>query len=429
MRILCTGISHKTAPVALRERLAISGDALPAALDNLSSRWAGCEFVVVSTCNRTEIYAARPLHGSPREHELHAWIAEYFSVDPRDFSHSLFTHSGASAARHLFEVASGLDSLVPGEGQIVSQVKEAHAAAVNAGCCRSVLGELFQTSLHVAKHARSETNIAAGKVSVASVAVQCLCDELGTLEGKTILAIGAGKINSLVLRRLAAEGKAHRILLANRSAQKAHALCIEGACIVEWADLPAAIMQSDAIISCTSSASPVITAKMLAQACAAPTRRLPVIDLAVPRDVEDSARDLAHVRLLNIDDLEAVVRRTLEGRRDFSTVQAIIDDHMKQYLASFRTRLAAPTIDALYDRMRRLASQELEAANARLSTHDDAAADAEIMQKAMHRMIGRILHPAVANLRKWSQGDGAEIYLEAVRKLFDLGPGEAPPKP
>lgn len=418
MRILCTGISHKTAPVVVRERLAFSAPAITGALNDLKTHWDACEFVILSTCNRTEIYAARPLHGNPREHELHAWIGEYLGVEPQLYADHLFTLSGPQAARHLFEVASGLDSLVPGEAQIVSQVKNAYAAAKDRQCCTSVLCELFDKALHVAKHVRTETPIRRQKASVASVAARRLGEELAQLEDKTILVVGAGKINSLVLKHLAAGPS--RILIANRSERRAKSLNIPNATVVQWNHLANALAHAHAVITSTAADEPIITHAMLKKACMTRTPKV-IIDLAIPRDVEEQARQIEGVTLLNIDDLEADVRRIPLCPQTQTQAQRIIDSHLREYLASFRTRLAAPTIDALYERMRNLAAHELADARAKFSSHDDADLDEAILKRAMHRMIGRMLHPAAANLRRWSQGDGAEIYLEAVRKLFDLG--------
>jgi len=422
MRILCVGMNHKTADVALREKLSFDAGQVRHALGELGDKWAEAEFVVVSTCNRTELYMARPVHGHPREEELREWLAAFHALKLDDIAPALYTLADTEAIRHLFTVAAGLDSLVPGEGQIVAQLKDAYAAGVEARAARTVMNDLFQMALHVAKHIRTETGIGAGKVSVASAAIEFVCQIFESLRGKCVLNVGAGKMNQLMLKQLSELG-AGRIVVVNRSPDKAEALARAcGGQARPLAELGDSLAQADIVLTSTGSESPIITRKMVQ---AAQDRRrwrpLLIVDIAVPRDVQADVGELENVFLYNIDDLERIVRSTIQmrhGQRDAAA--KIVDRHVEEHSGSFNVRNVAPTIDALYRTMERIAAEELAAARSKLTTHQDADADAEILQRALHRTIRRILHPCAQNLRRSAGSDSAKAYVSSIRHLFDL---------
>jgi glutamyl-tRNA reductase len=421
MRILCTGISHKTADLDLREKFALDSSGLPAMLEDFRKRWPEGEVLLISTCNRTEAYVARPVHAHPRENELREWFCEIggHAAAPDE---AVFTLNDAAAAKHLFEVASGMDSLVPGEAQIVAQIKDAYATAVKKHTARAVLNELVQSALHAAKHVRHETEIGAGKVSVASVAIDCVVGKLGTLAGKCVLNIGAGKMNRLMLDRLRELGAA-TLLIANRSRRGALALAAGcGGKAVAFSSRGKHLARADVVVTSTASAKPILTTKMIAAARRRRSDRpLLIIDIAVPRDVESGAAGLKKVFLYNIDDLESVVRKTMHMRRSQrSAAGKIISEHVEEFLGNLNIRQVAPTIDALYSYMRRIADQELSSARNKLAAHKDSGEDSDILQRALHRTICRIMHPAARALREAAGTDAARAHVAAVRKLFEL---------
>ena len=422
MRIICTGISHKTADVALREKLAFDAAGVGRALRDLIGRWEQAEFLVLSTCNRTEVYTARPVHGHPRGAQLRDWLGEINGLDLSVYGDCTYELTDAEAAGHLFKVASGLDSMVPGEPQIVAQLKAAYAAAIDADAARSLINELVETALHVAKHVRSETGIGKGKASVASAAVDIVAGQLGSLADKCILNVGAGKMNELMLRQLAKLG-AGRILVANRSKENARDLARRcSGEVVAFDELPDRLGEADAILTSTAAHSPIITAEMLrrAQKCR-DGRVMVIIDIAVPRDVEPCAAQLENIHLYNIDQLDEAVRRTIDWRRDQqSEAMNIVNDHVRELTESLNIRDVAPTIDALYRKMQQIADEELAHARNKLSAHDDAEADEEILRRALHRTIRRILHPAAQGLRNEAGTDAVRAHIAAVRKLFEL---------
>lgn len=422
MRILCVGINHKTADVAVRERLAFDAGSARHALGRLAEAWPDAEFLIVSTCNRTELYAARAVHGHPRDHELRDWLGEFHGLDPREFSQALYGLADAEAVRHLFSVAGGLDSLVPGEDQIVAQLKDAYTLAGEHGTAGPVLNEIVQAAFHVAKHIRTETGIGAGKVSVASVAVEFVCRIFETLHGKCVLTVGAGKMNEIMLRQLAKKGCDH-LLVTNRSFERAERLA--EACRgepVPFEDLADHLARADVVLTGTASESPILTRRMVASA---QQRRnwqpLLIVDIAVPRDVDAEAGELENVFLYNIDDLDRIVRTTIETRRgQRHAAEAIIEEHLVELTDRLRVRNVAPTIDALYRTMERVAAEELQAARNKLAEHDDAEADTEILQRALHRTIRRILHPCTRRLREAAGTDAVRAHIAALRELFEL---------
>ena len=293
MRILCVGTNHKTAELAVREKLAMDAEQRLRALTELRATWPDSEFAILSTCNRMEVYLARPVHGHPRAEELRDWILNFQDASGPACADALYMLADAEATSHLFGVTSGLDSLVPGEPQIVSQVKEAYAQAVEAGSAHAVLNELFQAALHVAKHIRTETEIAMGNVSVASLAVDVVRQLFETLKGKCVLNVGAGKMNSLMLARLQ-EMQADKLVVVNRSLPAAQRLTERfGGTCGNFANLEDHLAEADVVVTSTASAEPVITLPMVQ---AAQKRRnwrpLLIIDIAVPRDVEPAAGEL-----------------------------------------------------------------------------------------------------------------------------------------
>jgi glutamyl-tRNA reductase len=428
MRILCVGTNYKSAEVAVREKLAFDGEQRKAATADLRRRWPEAEFVILSTCNRTELYAARPVHGHPREEELRSWLPEFHSLPPAQYDSVLYLLTDAEATTHLFAVASGLDSLVTGEAQIVAQVKGAYGEAVEAGSAGPIMGELFRGALHVAKHIRTETDIAMGKVSVASVAIDFVQQLFETLAGKCVLNIGAGKMNELMLRQLRGLG-AERVVVVNRSRAKAEALAnASGGEAGDFARLADHLAEADVVLTSTASPDPILSAETVQ---AAQKRRgfrpLLIMDIAVPRDVEVAAGKVENVFLYNIDDLEKVIQANLATRHyQRGAAHSIIAEHVEELLAALSVRKIGPTIEALYRRADRIAGEELAEARNKLSTHTDSKEDMEILQRSLRRAIRRFLNPCTQRLRQAAATNAARAHVAALRELFELDDAEGP---
>jgi glutamyl-tRNA reductase len=422
MRILCIGASHRSADVAVREKLALDAPRRREALRDLRGRWADAEFAILSTCNRTEVYTTRPVHGHPRAEELRNWLCEFHSLAPGGFNEAFYTLADGEAVGHLFAVAAGLDSLVPGEAQIVSQIKGAYAEAVEADCARAVMNELFQGAFHVAKHIRTETDIATGKVSVASVAIEFVRQLFETLEGKCVLNVGAGKMNELMLQQLRRLG-AGRILVVNRSRDRAERLAEAcGGCAGHFEQLGDHLAEADIVLTSTGATEPVLTAEMIRLVQDRRRYRpLLIVDIAVPRDVEPGAGQVENVFLYNIDDLDRIVQGNLKMRQgQRGAADGIIAEHVNEFLSALNVRNVTPTIEALYRSMEEIAAEELADARNKLSGHEDADEDLEILQRALHRTIRRMLHTCTQRLRSAAGSDAARAHVAALRDLFQL---------
>lgn len=422
MRILCTGLNHKTADLAVREPLAFDDREAARAVTDLVETWPEGQFLLLSTCNRVELYVIREVHGHPREQQLHLWLARRRGLGLERFAGSLYTLTDADAMEHLFAVAAGLDSLVPGEDQIVAQLKAAWNRSIDAGASGGMLAGLVETALRAAKQVRSETDIAAGRVSVASVGLESLTNRLGDLAGRTVLSIGAGKMNRLLLEKLAARG-AGPLLVSNRSAERARALA-EACGGVAWPfeQVSDALVRADAVVCSTASDAPILSRRAVGRAMSERGGRpLVLLDLAVPRDIEPAARDVQGVCLINIDDLQAVVRENLQIRDAHrGPARQILHQHVRQLREQMQVRAVAPTIKALYQKMRRICDEELAEAANKLADHEDIDEDIDILRRTLHRTIRRMLHPAAVQLRAEAGSDVSRVHVASLKTLFGL---------
>ena len=418
MRILCLGVNFRSAPLAIREKLAFTPASADRALRQLAQAWPRAEFFLLSTCNRTELYTARPLHAHPREEELLHWFGRFHELDPAEFAEAVYTHAEADAVGHLFSVAAGIDSLVPGEPQIVAQIKQAATTAAEVGPLASTLRNLIDEALRAAKDVRTRTGIAEGKSSVASVALDVLTQTFGDLADRCILSIGGGKISEILLGQ-ARTLRPGAMIVANRSLDRAEELA--GAVEAEPADLsdlPALLARADAVISSTASPEPIVTAAMLESCDPRPSL---LLDLAVPRDIDPAVGDLPGVTLRNIDDLDAVVATSLAGRRDhLGPARTIINEHLARFMDNVNVQAVVPTLEALYARMEEIIDAELTEAANKFSTHDDSDEDMDILRRSLRRSMRRLCHPAAENLRRQAAAGHGERSAQILRKLLDL---------
>jgi glutamyl-tRNA reductase len=409
--LLVVGTNHRHAPVAVRDRLA-ARDHGRELLEDLMLHDAVAEAVGLSTCNRCELYVV----GSDAE-AMRAVAIERLSAYSRQSVERLhpllYVHHGVDAAEHLFAVAGGLDSLVPGEAQILSQIRDAYAAASDAGYTGPVSNRLFRTAIEAGKRVRHETAIGEGGASVASVAAELARERMDGLDHATVLVIGAGKIAELSVANLAARG-ARSILVANRSPEKAAALAQRfGGRSVSMDELPAAVAAADVVVSSTASPEPVLRAADI------PPGRRVLIDLAIPFDIEPEAAQLEGVSLFHVDDLEDVVRRTIARREGESgRAREIVGEHA----AEFRGWLAALEVVPAITSLRALAEQirlaELERAEGRwenLSEADRARLDA-----LTRSMLQKLLHRPTVRLKELAAESGSAPYAEAMAELFGL---------
>jgi glutamyl-tRNA reductase len=423
--LFVVGISWRTAPVAVREKLAFREDELTATLTAITRQLPVAEALLISTCNRVEVYGvAKPGGDAPTA--VRAFLAEQRGVKPKDVADHLYEHRGSAAARHVFRVASALDSLVVGEAQILGQLKEAYAVAGTAGTRGAVLSRCLDFAFRVAKRVRSETAIARGAANVSSVAVQLASKVFGDLAGKNVLVVGAGKMSSLAAKHLYASG-AQRIVVTNRSPEKADALAAEVDGIAKpWDDLEGLLVDADVVISSTGAREPILTKSLFKKVMKARRwRNIMVIDIAVPRDAEPAILDLDGVYLFNIDDLDKVVRENLAERTKAADhASKIVDHEAGQFEHWLRTQGVVPTIRALRERFAQVADAEVQKALDQLARKDmTREQQRDLLQRLVQLVVNKLLHQPTTVLRAADPAEAAALAA-AVCELFDLQPQE-----
>jgi glutamyl-tRNA reductase len=424
VHLFLLGVSHRTAPVDVRERLDFSSRDVGAAVEALATRRAAAETVVLSTCNRSEIYVGCSEPDRARE-EIVAFLSEYHQL-PRDtFLPHLFASDGAAAARHLFRVAAGLDSLVVGEPQILGQVKEAFQTAAERHCAGPLLTKTFHWAFGVGKRVRAETALGEGAVSVSFAAVALARKIFGRLQGRRVLVVGAGEISALTAQHLRSHGVAE-IVITSRTAAHAEALAAEVAGRAHpWQDMMQALARADIVITATGSQRPIISRTDVEDA----TRRrrtdpLFVIDLAVPRDVDPAVSEIEQVFLYNVDDLQGIVQENLSRRgAEIARAEAIVADELGRFMAWHRSRAAIPTVVALrkrFDDIRRSELQRLEGKLAPLTPEARTR-----LEDVTRLIVEKLLLEPTEQLKALPDEETQVAYTEAVSRLFRLGESEA----
>lgn len=396
------GINHRTAPVSLREKVAFNEDRLTAALRTLRQESGVAEVVILSTCNRTEVYWA----GSASGAELSQWLERHHG-NQLDIAASVYVHNERRAVEHAFSVASGLDSMVLGEAQILGQLKDAYRVAHETGSTGPTLNKLFQAAFSAAKRVRSETQIGANAVSLASATVKLARRVYSDLSAHSALLIGAGEMVALTARHFTAAG-VRRLVIANRTLSRAQALAadIQGYA-VDLGRLDDELAQADIVISCTASPVPLIT-KAAAAAAIRSRRRRPIfmVDLAVPRDIDPAVAELEDIYLFSIDDLQQVVDENLQAREIAAEgARLLIQKEVTRFLVASRAQDAAPAIRALRQQADAIRRQTLEQARRLLSAGKSAD---ETMEFLASTLTNRLLHAPTQALRQGSEPGGAE---------------------
>lgn len=414
MALLAFGINHNTAPLAIRERVAFAPESLERALREGCERAGLDELVILSTCNRTELYASGEVH----EQALLEWLLTYTRMDREALERCYYCHREAEAVSHMMQVASGLDSLVLGEPQILGQMKSAYAVASEAGTVGAQLHAAFQQVFGVAKRVRSETAIGENPVSVAYAAVSLAQQIFSDLKEDTALLIGAGETIRLVARHLKEQG-IRRLIVANRTLDRARSLSAElGAEAILLADIPDYLPRADIVISSTASQLPLL-GKGAVESALKTRKHKPVfmVDIAVPRDIEEEVGRLDDVYLYTVDDLHAVIDRGRKSRAAAADKAGqIITEGVTAYLEKRRARSAGDSIRALRGQAEALAVAELDKARRSLA----GGADPEVVLAQFSRgLTNKLLHAPSAALRRASAEEREEL-ISAARELFDL---------
>ncbi|MET0600640.1 MAG: glutamyl-tRNA reductase [Baekduia sp.] len=421
--LLCLGISHKTAPVAVRERLALTMPEAQRLCQELVATDAIREAVAISTCNRTEIY----LVGDPvgAETELLSRLAQRAGTRPTELTDAMYAPRNCDAARQLYRVVSGLESMIVGEAEIQGQAKRAYEAALEAGTTGPLTNRLFTAALQTGKRVRSETTLGQGRASVSSVAVGLARELIGPeLAARDVVIIGAGETSELTAQALAHEG-VRTIFVANRRADRARSIAERfGGSVSSLHDLPDRLIEADIVVASTSSPHPIIGVDELALVMrereGAP---LLLIDIAVPRDVEAACGELEGVTLYDIDDLQAVVARNRQVREDERVqAEAVVEDEIQRFARWMGTLDVMPTITALRERGDAIVEQVLAENEGRWeSASPRDRARIEAMARAL---MARLLHEPTIRLKSVDR-DGGHGRVQFARELFGLAEGIA----
>jgi glutamyl-tRNA reductase len=419
--LLALGISHKTAPVALRERLAFTESEASEFASEATASAEVREAVVISTCNRTEVYL---VVGDPvrAESDVLGLLARRAGIRPTELAEAIYSPRNCDAARQLYRVTAGLESMVVGEAEIQGQVRRAHESATRAGCTGPLSNRLFAAALTTGKRVRSETDIGSRRVSVPSVAVDLALSVLGTLQKRHVIILGAGETSELMARALADRG-ADTIFVANRHADRALSLAQRfGGSVVGLEQLPDQLLRADIVLSSTSSPHPIVGREELELVMREREERggraLLLIDIAVPRDIDPDCGQLEGVSLYDIDDLQAVVERNLSTRAG-ETPQAleIVEEEIHRFARWLGQLDALPTVTALREHGNALVEQVL----AENSERWESASPRDIarVEAIARAVMSRLLHEPTIRLRSFGE-DRGHASLELVRELFGL---------
>lgn len=422
MRLQIVGCSHHNSTVQTRERLAFSPEQTQTALRRFRDLFPGSEAVLLSTCNRVELYlAAENQETFPTHHDVVAFLADFHGLDPSILFDELFERTGEDAVRHLFTVAASLDSMVVGEAQILSQVKQAYELAQRGEATGPVMNLAFQAAIRAARRVARETAIQQKRVSIPSVAVgECARQFFERFDNKQILVIGAGEMGEETLRYLVAEG-AREITIVNRSRVRAERLAREIAGqVADWEQLDDLLVDADLVVSTTGATEPIITAHQFRHVAARRGQRvLLILDLAVPRDFDAEIAHFADVYLYSIDDLsEACEQNRREREREWPQAERIIEEEAARFMAEMNHRATGPTIRRLQALAEEIKQQEIQRLMNRVPLDERLR---EEVQRSFDRLVNKLLHPPLESLRGEAREGTPHGLIEALKRLFKLG--------
>jgi glutamyl-tRNA reductase len=413
MTLFALGLNHQTAPLAIREKVSFATEALSRAVGELTRARPVKEAAIISTCNRTELYVSAE---QPRV--AVDWLAEYHRLPAGELAPYLYTLPEQEAVRHAFRVASGLDSMVLGEPQILGQMKEAVRAAESAGTLGTTLHKLFQKSFAVAKEVRTTTQLGANSVSMAAAAVKLAARIFPSIGEQNVLFIGAGEMIELCATHFAAQGPA-RLTVANRTLEKATSLAhrFNGRGI-ELREMPEQLHEYDIVVSCTASSLPIL-GKGLAERALKARRRRPIfmVDLAVPRDIEAEVGELDDIYLYTVDDLSAIVSANLDARRSaVEQAEAIIETQVGQFMHWMETRETVPVIRALREHAEQAREHEVDRAMRLLARGDDPK---QVLEALSQGLTNKLMHAPTQALND-AQGEERRALTSLVARLFHV---------
>ena len=421
MSVVVIGLNHRTAPLDLLERMTVGEGQLSKALHDLCTREHISEALVLSTCNRTEVYAvAERFHGAYSD--IRGFLAEFSFLPPEDFADHLYVHYDSAAAAHLMAVTAGLDSAVLGESEIQGQVKLAWERARDEGAAGQTLNLLMRHALEAGKRARTDTGIARSIASVSQAAVAMAAQRLDGVAGRTVLVVGAGEMGEGMAVALAGAGVAE-VLVANRTAERAGGLAARvGGRAVSLVDMPAHLADVDVLLTSTGAQAPLLETSDIAPVMAArPDRPLLIVDIAMPRDVDPAVSEIDGVTLLDMDDVRGFAAAGVaDRRREVAAVEAILNDELERYLVATSAREVAPMIVALRERAESLRAAELARMRARYDDLDPRQLD--MVDAVTRGMVAKLLHQPTVVLKDAAGSARGDRLVAALRDLFEIEP-------
>jgi glutamyl-tRNA reductase len=424
VHIIALGLNHNSAPIELRESVAISDTELPGTLKSLADLDNVRECAILSTCNRTELFVLTQAATSYDEVLLGNFFASLHGESNADLFDHLYFYRDISAVEHLLKVASGLDSMMLGEYQIMAQVKSALAVAQAAQTTGATLNNLFQSALNTGKRVRTDTQISRGAFSVGGAAVEFATRIFGdTLQSSTVLLIGAGQTSELTARHLQAHG-ATKIFVANRTRQRADALAsqLEGATAVDYSEVDGYLVKANIVICSTSADRPVITTEMIQTAMRMRRNRpLYLVDVAVPRDVEPSAGDIENVFLYNIDDLSQVVQHSQDERlNEIKSAEIIVAEAAMEFMSWRKSLDSTPMIISVREHLESLRLDEMARLRAKLPHLDER--EIRAIEQSLQSFSNKIAHDAIKSIKAsfTKQDNSSYARLEAIQTAFGL---------
>ena len=425
MNIVVVGLSHKTAPVEVREKLSIPEPQLENAIADLVSYPHIAEAAILSTCNRLEIYIVTP-ETEQGLREVTQFLSEHSNLPLHSLRQHLFMLLHSDAVMHLMRVAAGLDSLVLGEGQILAQVKNTHNLGQKYNGIKLILNRLFKEAIEAGKRVRTKTSIGTGAVSISSAAVELAQIKVQNLAASRVTIIGAGKMSRLLVKHLVAKG-AYQIAILNRSRPRAEELASEfkqaELLIYPISEMMSVLAMSDLVFTSTAATEPLIDRAKL-EVALEPNRPLMLFDISVPRNVHGDVNELDNVQAFNVDDLKAVVAQNHESRRKMAMeAEKLLDDHVEAFDIWWRSLETVSTISCLRNKVEAIREQELEKALSRLGS-EFAEKHQEVIEALTRGIVNKILHDPMVQLRSQQDIEARKRCMQALQMLFNLEGGE-----
>jgi glutamyl-tRNA reductase len=430
MNIAVVGLSHKTAPVEIREKLSVPDDAKEKAIAQLKGYPHLEEVAILSTCNRLEIYViAKETENGVRE--LTQFLAEWSKISLAELRSHLFVLLHQDAVMHLMRVSSGLDSLVLGEGQILSQVKHTHKIAQQYEGAGPILNRLFKQAISAGKRVRTETSIGTGAVSISSAAVELAQMKMDDFTGCRVAILGAGKMSRLLVQHLISKG-ANQITILNRSLQRSQDLANlfkeTTLTLCNLSEMESVLASSDLVFTSTSATEPILD-RVLLEPIVSNGSAMTIIDIAVPRNVHTNVNELAAVRAFNVDDLKAVVAQNQESRRQMAMeAEALLEEELEAFDVWWRSLETVPTISSLRAKIETIREQELEKALSRLGT-EFADKHQEVIEALTRGIVNKILHDPMVQLRAQQDIEARQRAMQSLQMLFNLASAPSQSQP